>query len=140
MNFLSFSLTALFLSIGLMHVYWALAGTGQSSAVIPSQDGQLSFVPTPAQTILVALGLFISALIVLGTAVSFWRFGLPLWPFKVGLCGLALIFTLRAIGDFHWVGFFKSVRHTPFARNDTWFYSPLCVGIAIGCAVLSILS
>jgi hypothetical protein len=76
----------------------------------------------------------------MGTMMSFWRFGLPLWLFKVGLCGLAMIFALRAIGDFHWVGFFKSVRHTPFARNDTRFFSPLCVVIAIGCAVLSILS
>jgi hypothetical protein len=139
MNMLVLLLTTLFLSIGLIHVYWALVGTGQSSIMIPSQNGKPRFIPTPAQTMLVALGLFVSALIVLG-ALSFWRFGLPLWLFKVGLCGLAMIFALRAIGDFHWVGFFKSVRHTPFARNDTRFFSPLCVGIAVGCSVLSILS
>lgn len=140
MNMLALLLTTLFLSIGLIHVYWALLGTGHSSTMIPSQNGKPSFIPTSTQTILVALGLFVSALIVLGTALSFWRFGLPLWLFKVGLCGLVMIFALRAIGDFHWVGFFKTVQHTAFARNDTRFFSPLCVGIAVGCAVLSILS
>ena len=37
---------------------------------------------------------------------------------------------LRAVGDFRMVGFWKTVRDTPFARWDTRLFSPLCVAIA----------
>ena len=54
------------------------------------------------------------------------------WPARI-VTGL---FFLRAIGEFRYVGFFKRVRDTAFAKADTRFYSPLCVFIA----VLSLLS
>ena len=38
---------------------------------------------------------------------------------------------LRAIGDFRYVGFFKRVRDSSFARLDTLAYSPLCAGLAV---------
>jgi len=44
---------------------------------------------------------------------------------------LALIFAFRALGDFRYVGFFKRVRGNLFAQRDTWFYSPLCLLLAI---------
>jgi hypothetical protein len=34
----------------------------------------------------------------------------------------------------------KSIRNTPFARNDTWFYSPLCLGIAFACVTIGAFS
>jgi len=139
MNLLGLTLAGLFLSICLIHVYWALAGKNPSAQVIPTAAGRLSFRPTPAMTLLVALGLLVSALLVLGL-LGFWRFGLPLWLFKAGVWGLAVVFLLRAIGDFHWVGFFKAVRATPFADNDTRFYSPLSLLIAIACASLGALA
>lgn len=136
-NLLGLTLAGLFLSICLFHLYWALAGKNPSGQVIPTQAGRLSFRPTPAMTLFVALGLLISALIVLGL-LGFWRFGLPSWLFNVGIWGLAVVFLLRAIGDFHWVGFFKTIRHTPFAHNDTWLYSPLCLLIATACTVIGV--
>jgi hypothetical protein len=42
------------------------------------------------------------------------------------------VFVLRAIGEFRLVGFFKSVRGTPFAHWDTWLYSPLSLLIGLG--------
>ena len=134
-NFLGFTTAGIFFAIGLLHLYWVLAGKRPSPAVIPTQQGQFSFTPTPAMTLLVALALFVAAQIVLG-ALGIGRWGVPAWLFKIGVWGLAAVFSGRAIGDFHWVGFFKTIRHTPFARNDTRFYSPLCVVIAIVCATL----
>jgi len=66
------------------------------------------------------------------------------WPNPLGLaCDnvfveiavwlIAAVFALRAIGDFRYVGFFKRIRDTRFARLDTLAYSPLC-------AVLGVLS
>ena len=49
---------------------------------------------------------------------------------------LALVFALRAIGDFRYVGFFKSLGDDPFRTWDTWLFSPLC--LAIGLAALTV--
>ena len=129
------STAAVFVSLGLLHVYWALGRSSPSAAVIPAHAGKPLFTPTPAVTLLVALALLICALLVLG-ALGIWRFGLPSWLFKIGIWGVAAVFLLRAIGDFRYLGFFKTVRDTTFARNDSWLYSPLCALIASSCAIL----
>jgi hypothetical protein len=129
---------AVFVSLGLLHVYWALGRGSPSAAVIPIRAGKPLFTPTPPVTLLVALALLSCALLVFGT-LGIWRFGLPDWPFRIGLWGVAAAFLLRAIGDFRYLGLFKTVRDTAFARNDSWFYSPLCIVIAINCAVLGVL-
>ena len=51
---------------------------------------------------------------------------------------LAAIFALRALGDFRFLGFFKTVQGTPFAHYDTWVYSPICAGLAIAAAAGSL--
>ncbi|EGD05771.1 hypothetical protein B1M_04736, partial [Burkholderia sp. TJI49] len=47
---------------------------------------------------------------------------------------LALIFAVRAVGDFRYVGFFKRIRGSRFARMDTLCYSPLCAALALSIA------
>ncbi len=44
-----------------------------------------------------------------------------------GCIACAAVFLLRAMGDFRYVGFFKKVTHTAFARQDTRLFSPLCL-------------
>jgi hypothetical protein len=44
---------------------------------------------------------------------------------------IAAVFALRAIGDFRYIGFFKRIRDTRFARLDTLAYSPLCAVLAV---------
>ncbi|TKI67695.1 DUF3995 domain-containing protein [Lysinibacillus mangiferihumi] len=51
--------------------------------------------------------------------------------FTLGCTVCAVIFLIRAIGDFKYVGFFKKIKHSQFARNDTWLYSPLCLFISL---------
>jgi hypothetical protein len=48
------------------------------------------------------------------------------------------VFGLRAIGDFRYLGFFKRVTGTRFARADTLIYSPLCAGLAAMAAVVAV--
>ena len=48
----------------------------------------------------------------------------------VGLLG-------RAIGEFRYVGFFKRVRGSRFAKLDTVVYSPLCLLLAVGVALVA---
>ena len=48
-----------------------------------------------------------------------------------GLYALAIVLIIRAIGDFKYVGFFKTVKDTPFADYDTKYYSPLCLFLGL---------
>ena len=43
----------------------------------------------------------------------------------------------RAIGEFRYVGFFKRVVGSRFATLDTFVYSPLCLALAIGVALVA---
>ena len=101
------------------------------AVAIPEKNGRLAFHPSKLATFMVAVGLFGCATLVAGLVG--W-FVLPVARGvldKLGL-GLALLFLLRAIGDFRLVGFFKRVRGTRFSTYDSCFYSPLCLGLALG--------
>jgi hypothetical protein len=132
-------LMALFLSLSLVHVYWLLGGTAGQLAAIPEFDGKPVFQPSAVATLVVALILALCAILVAATG------GLLKLPLPDSLCiwltrVLALGLLLRAVGDFRLVGFFKRVRHTRFAQLDTAVYSPLCLAMAIGCAIVGFAS
>ena len=50
---------------------------------------------------------------------------------------LSIIFTIRAIGEFNAVGFFKKIRDTEFAIYDTKYFSPLCLILGVVFAMLA---
>ena len=60
-----------------------------------------------------------------------FEYNLPEWIMKYGSWIIPIIFLLRAIGEFKYVGFFKSVKKTDFGKLDTKFFSPLCLIIGI---------
>ena len=128
-------LIAIFLCLSLVHVYWLLGGRVGQLAAIPEIDGKPIFKPSAVATLVVAIGLALCAVVIAGTTGIF---ALPLsqtvlsWMTR----GLATVLLLRAIGDFRLVGFFKRIRHTRFARLDTAVYSPLCLALAIGSAIV----
>lgn len=130
---------AIFAVIGLIHVYWALGGTWGTEVALPtrgSRPGQpprFAIHPTPAGTFLVALLLFCAAAVMVGR-VGLWA-GPPPMLFTVLAWVLAALFLIRAVGEFRYVGFFKSVRDTRFATWDSWLFSPLCLLIAVLCAI-----
>jgi hypothetical protein len=111
------------------HLYWALGGQVGFSVSLPQHaDG----TPVMAHRLpwwrpaagAVALGLAALALLLLGHAGH-----LPL-PLPPGLVRIALLatgaaFVARALVPNRYVGFFKSLRGTRWARFDTRLYSPL---------------
>ncbi|NOK62421.1 MAG: DUF3995 domain-containing protein [Chloroflexi bacterium AL-W] len=123
--------TVLLLLSGL-HVFWAFGGRWGISAAIPTVEpgDQRLFTPSPLATLAVAMALLVASLLVLLRA-DILSIMLPSWIPRLGVWSLAMVFALRAIGDFRYVGFFKRVRQTTFARMDTQFYSPLCVLLAV---------
>ena len=127
-----------FLFLASMHVYWALGGRWGREAVIPAkEDNAKVFTPGPLPTLIVAAGLLLLGLIILVSA-GLTPFTLPAWLHQYALWIIAAIFMLRAIGDFKYVGFFKKITKTRFGRNDTRYYSPLCMVICILTLILAL--
>lgn len=136
----SFLLMSVFLFISFLHLYWVLGGKWATDRVYPQQLGQLfqggkmSMFMTLA-TLVVAVAFMVFAYLVAaynGRVVSF----LPDRIIKFLLIAMTVVFCIRSIGDFKYVGFFKSVKEGLFAYWDSKLYSPLCLGIAISLVVL----
>jgi len=134
---IGFSTAIILLSLSLLHVYWALGGQHGLAAAIPTVDAQPLFEPTPADTFSVAFALLAASLLVLGSFGYRVPF-LPLWIYQLGIWGITTVFFLRVVGDFRYIGVFKQIHDSLFARLDTLLYSPLCLLLAVCCLVLAI--
>ena len=130
----AFVTIAVLVLIGLLHVYWAMGGRMGITVAIPEFEGRSLFRPGPLVTFTVALLLFFAAVIVAVQAGMIFHEKFGLVP-RAATIVLAMVFAARAIGDFQYVGFFKRVTETRFARLDTLCYSPLCVLLPLGLAV-----
>lgn len=127
----------IFLAIAGLHFYWAIGAffgkkMVEATSVLPETNGKPLFVPSAFATLVVAIGLLIFAKISSYSIIDFLNFTAVN---KYGNLAIAIIFFLRAIGDFKYVGFFKkkingSKITSSFAQNDTKYYSPLCLFIA----------
>lgn len=104
-------------------------------AAIPEVEGRPAFVPSRLGTLGVALALLVCAWLV-AAASGVVRTSLPQQVLCWFMFGLALVFFVRAMGDFRLVGFFKTVTGTRFARLDSTVFSPLCLAMAIGIFVI----
>lgn len=132
---IAWSLMVVFAGLALVHAYWLFGGRVGRLAAIPEIDGNPLFQPSTLATLVIAIGLALCAVVIAATAEVFTL------PFPRAVCswmtrGLAVVLLLRAIGDFRLVGFSKRVRDTRFARLDTAVYSPLCLALAIGSAIV----
>ena len=130
-------LIAIFVLIGLLHVYWALGPHVGESAVVPSVNGKPLFQPSRLATVAVALALFGAAGVV---AIRSGILQVPTLAYMalIGCWGLVAVFGLRAIGEFRYLGFVKRGTGTRFARADTFVYSPLCAVLAAMAAAVAI--
>jgi hypothetical protein len=120
---IALALSSILLALATIHFYWAAGGRFASSEAVPTRAGVPLFQPGPLAC--VAVG-----------AVLLFAAALPLLRWRPGLVVLVIVFAARALGDFRFVGFTKSVRDSRFARLDTRVYSPLCVLLAaLACAL-----
>jgi hypothetical protein len=127
---------AILTMLGLIHLYWAAGGRAGSTAALPERSGQPTFQPGPIVTVGVAGGLFAAAGVLL-TRLELVRTPVNQRWASRGAWTIAMLFGLRALGDFQYVGVFKRVQGTPFARWDTALYTPLCIMIAVGSALVA---
>ena len=118
--------------LGALHVYWACGGRFGKGAVIPERNGVPLLKPRAGTT------LFVAVLLWAGSACLLERLGLLGEALPSGVVAgavwvMALAFLLRAIGDFHYVGFTKRFTRSRFAYWDTRLYSPLCLLLSVSC-------
>jgi hypothetical protein len=123
-------------ALGVLHIVWAFGGLTSRLAVVPERDGAPLFRPSRGASLAVALLLLVAAMLVMqqGGALPYL---VPAPLATLGCWTIAMTFTARAVGEFRYLGFFKRVRGTRFARWDTRLFSPLCLALGIGTAVIA---
>ncbi|WP_442600012.1 DUF3995 domain-containing protein [Neobacillus sp. D3-1R] len=122
----------IFIFIGMLHVYWAFGGSWGVNSALPTKDDNKLPVLRPRMfgTLFIGLLCFFASVLLL-VQINLFSF-IESSPFSKWLCMAGgVVFLLRAIGEGKYVGFFKKIKHTKFAKQDTAFYSPLCVWISL---------
>ena len=131
--------TIIFLFLSALHFYWVFGGKWAAEKVIPtSLEGKRMLNPSKLSTSVVALVLLFFALTIY-LQNHLFSFSIPVQYLKYMVFFIAGIFLLRSVGDFKYVGFFKKVHDTVFAKNDSKIYSPLCLYLALSCLTIVIL-
>ncbi|MBT2678093.1 DUF3995 domain-containing protein [Bacillus sp. ISL-35] len=121
----------IFLFIGMLHIFWAFGGSWGVNAALPTEDDSKLPVLQPRMFGTLFIGLlcffaFVLLLVQIDLFAVIQSSTLSKWFCIAG----GIVFLLRAIGEGKYVGFFKKIKHTRFAKLDTAFYSPLCVWLS----------
>lgn len=124
MNFILTVDSLIFTILGLIHFYWAAGGKVGLDKALPTTTQEVKiFNPEKFLTMIVGFVLLFFAYIVLRAQESIFI--------------LSILFAMRAVGDFHYVGFFKKIKSTPFAIYDTKYFSPLCLYLSLSLAFIA---
>jgi fatty acid desaturase len=137
----SFLLFTVFAILGGFHFYWLFGGTFGVKQVIPTKSPTAKneqAIP-PFATLIVALGLVSCGLLYLVKA-EILILPIASWIIEYGLWFIPSIFILRSIGEFNYVGFFKKIKDTEFAKADSALFSPLCLGIGVTGILIQLLT
>ncbi len=116
----------------LLHVYWAVGGRRLLPQTVPSRPAtrEAAFEPGRLGAGLVALALA-HASYTLGAASGMWTAPWSADATRYSAYAWAALFVVRVVGDFRWLGLFKRVRGTPFARADDWVFTPICATVSV---------
>ena len=131
MNVLYIFNILVFLALSALHFYWAIGGRWGFRVGIPTDNnGNSIFKPGVLATVIVALGLLMFAMINL-SLVGEWFTQPSKVYLRYMLPVIGMIFALRAIGDFKYIGILKRFKKSTFAWWDSWLYTPLCIVLAL---------
>ena len=136
---LSIVLSIIFIALGLIHFNWVLGGNfGFAESLPTKENGEIVLNPKKIDSFIVGMGLLAFGVFYL------FKSGLINYNLPEGIMifvgwMIPIIFLLRAMGDFKYIGFFKSVKNTAFGKLDLLFFSPLCLCIAILGIVLQLI-
>ncbi|WP_370622262.1 DUF3995 domain-containing protein [Bacillus sp. JCM 19034] len=93
-------------TISLFHIYWALGGKRGLGAILPEHNGNRTLSPGIIATLFVALLVALAALLLLMRAEFIPKF-MPTIMLNVGIWICTVVFSVRVIGEFNYLGIFK---------------------------------
>ena len=118
------------------HFYWASGGKLGGDIVLPEvKSGTKAFKPGSVSTFVVALVFLFFGFLSLN-ATELVQVELPVLIQDYGVIVLGGIFSLRAVGEFKYIGFFKTIKETKFGYYDTRYFSPLSLLMAVNFFVI----
>ena len=128
---LSILLSLILITLGVIHFNWVIGGTFGFATSLPTKEsGERVLNPKKIDSAIVGIVLILFGFFYVLTS-GLIDYDLPEWIVKYGGWIISIIFILRAVGEFKYIGFFKSVKKTDFGKLDTKFFSPLCLLIGI---------
>ncbi len=128
---LSIVLVLVFTGLSTLHFYWAIGGQWGFSESLPTDVyGNRLLNPKALESAIVGSGLLVFAIFYVIQSDLVYSMK-PHTITKIIGWTIPSIFLLRAIGDFKYIGIFKPPIETTFAKADLYFYSPLCLFIAL---------
>ena len=131
--------STILLSLSLLHFYWAFGGQWGFTAALPTnKEGKRLLNPKWQHSLIVGAGLLVFAVYLL-VYTDYISLHLPDWMLDSGIWIITVIFLMRAIGDFKYIGFFKKVKGTDFAIGDSKYFSLLCLWLALSSLCLILL-
>ena len=128
---LSILLSLILIVLGMIHLNWVIGGKfGYVESLPTKENGERVLNPKKIDSAIIGIGLIAFGIFYMIES-GLIEYNLPEWIIKYGSWIIPIIFLLRAVGEFKYVGFFKSVRKTEFGKLDTKLFSPLCLTIGI---------
>ncbi|EIJ40307.1 hypothetical protein JoomaDRAFT_3362 [Galbibacter orientalis DSM 19592] len=128
---LSILLSLILIVLGMIHLNWVIGGKfGYVESLPTKENGERVLNPKKIDSAIIGIGLIAFGIFYMIES-GLIEYSLPEWIIKYRGWIIPIIFLLRAVGEFKYVGFFKSVRKTDFGKLDTKLFSPLCLIIGI---------
>ncbi|PZX51045.1 uncharacterized protein DUF3995 [Algoriphagus chordae] len=128
---LSVLLSLILIVLALIHFNWVFGGEFGFKESLPTDErGERVLNPKRLDSAIVGLGLTAFGMFYV-FKTGLFAFHLPEWILNYVGWIIPVIFLLRAIGEFRYIGFFKRVKNTEFAQLDRKLFSPLCLLIGL---------
>jgi len=128
---LSIILFLIFTILGGFHFYWLFGGVWGLKKVIPTKSNDLHILAIPKfATLVVGVVLILFGLMYLMKS-GFVNLQIHSQVVNYVYWFIPFVFIVRAIGEFKYLGLFKRIKDTEFAKADSKFFSPLCLIVGI---------
>lgn len=122
-RYLSIILVLTYFAIALIHFYWLFGGEKWIDKALPTdENGKRVLNPGKFEIVIVTLGLLLFAFYYL-LKMELFEIEIPKLITEYSGWVISIIFIIRAIGDFKYVGFFKNIKKTEFAKFDTKYFT-----------------
>ncbi|NVK52340.1 MAG: DUF3995 domain-containing protein [Flavobacteriaceae bacterium] len=129
-----------FTILGCFHFYWFFGGTWGLKKAIPTKSNDVKLkTPPKFATLFVALVLASFALVYLIKS-ELIIISTNSKAIRIAYWVIPILFIIRAVGEFNYIGFLKKVKDTEFAKADSNLFSPLCLGIGMIGIIIQLLT